>query len=83
MTFYFWTDEELESLKKMYPRESVPAIRAAIPDRTWMSITVKASRLGIGRTRDHLSLRERINVDPLVNLYGPDGERITLPEEPR
>ncbi len=46
-----WTKEEDGLLRMMYPSSSADALVAAIPNRTWKAITLRARRLYINRIR--------------------------------
>ena len=46
-----WTDQEIESLKNFYPRETRNFIENHFRNRTWCGISTKAEKLGIKRNR--------------------------------
>lgn len=46
-----WTTEEDALLKMMYPSSSVDALLAALPDRSWKAINIRAIRLKLSRKK--------------------------------
>jgi hypothetical protein len=47
----FWSKEEEEILRAMYPQADAAEILNALPDRSWSSIMARAERKGIKRDR--------------------------------
>jgi hypothetical protein len=46
-----WSEEEIGTLREVWPRESRRTILTRLPNRSWYSIASKASALGIRRLR--------------------------------
>ncbi|MEG2056831.1 MAG: NUMOD3 domain-containing DNA-binding protein [Romboutsia sp.] len=49
-----WSKKEIESLKKYYPDKEQTFLESFFKDRSWVSIKMKASKLGIQRTDEAL-----------------------------
>lgn len=45
----YWTQDELQTLRRLYPVMDINEIIIHLPNRSWQSINHKASRLGISR----------------------------------
>ncbi len=48
-----WTEEEVRLLKMLWPSSSRQALEAAMPNRTWSSISNKAGYAGLTRQRQY------------------------------
>jgi len=46
-----WTEEDVGTLREVWPRESRRVILVRLPNRSWLAIASKASALGIRRLR--------------------------------
>ncbi len=49
-----WTEAELNALRRLYPNSPTGVVMAALPGRSWKSITLKTSRIGLKRTPPRL-----------------------------
>jgi len=46
-----WTDDDIETLRRVYPTGTKAEIMAALPSKSWDAILCKASRLGISKVK--------------------------------
>jgi G:T-mismatch repair DNA endonuclease (very short patch repair protein) len=44
---YYWTERDVETIKKKYPLYPRRTIQALLPNRTWCAIKLKAEKMGI------------------------------------
>jgi hypothetical protein len=69
-----WTDEEKEILRKCYPTGTQEELLRLLPMRTWESIYMKASRMGLQREKRCKldSSLDRLAIDDIqvMNEYG-------------
>jgi hypothetical protein len=54
MSVIWWTDEQNETLKQLYPTKDKKEILKALKPKTWYAITKQAKELGIIRTVKNL-----------------------------
>ena len=54
-----WTEQEIDTLRELYPSAPDAAVRAALPGRSWKSISKLACRLNLKRTSNRKSMGER------------------------
>ncbi|MDI6884722.1 MAG: hypothetical protein QMD00_06365, partial [Hadesarchaea archaeon] len=51
-----WTDEELTTLRELYPKGEKQTIMEKLQDRTWGSILARSSELGLKSPRPECRL---------------------------
>jgi intein-encoded DNA endonuclease-like protein len=70
-----YTDEEIEILRKYYATAPKELLLALLPNRSWSSITVKASKLGLSRRRTRNAFIPVFNEDLayILGVYYGDG----------
>ncbi len=59
---YVWSEEEINYLRENYPTEQKEKLLDMLPDRTWTSIQVRASKMGIRRGNRKLNARSNKRV---------------------
>jgi len=64
-----WTDEEIEKLKKLYPKLSKAELLKHFPNRTWSAIRDRAYRIGVKRPPEWAILPPPLNLSVEVSAY--------------
>lgn len=72
-----WTKEEIQKLESMYNTATKEELLAAFPDRDYLSILKKASKLGIGKKKERWTEGE---IEKLKRMY-PYSDMDTLVKE--
>lgn len=66
---YLWSSEEEAILRKMYPLEPLSKILEALPNRSYYSINIKASKLQVRREIEGNSLQEKEVLNYIKSIY--------------